>query len=422
MRFELYKIFSKKIVAVLLGLGLALAVFAVVQPALQTTVYTEQLERLKGLAAIRYERELQNQYAGQYTEEQLKELYEQMQAVYDEPAYQRPRAADGGTAVSAAGGNTTPLTDEAYWRYLNRWGVVSVLGARTFYTPLYLEELRASGDLSEFYYGAIVQSPADDPLIPPPDPESPVVQKLLQMYEALPTPVYGEYVQGWQAFFNTVPVFFQWFVGLLILVGLAPLFAEERSSGADKVLLAARYGKTRMLRSKAAVGLVYATVVFWGFALFFFCLHLAIYGASGLRAGVQLLAHCSLSPYAVSVGQALAGWALLGWGAALTAAAGTMLFSAAAANAFSAFIPAFIGYVLPMVSFAGVSPALHRAAQLLPANVIGAVDRLFAMPDFYLLFGALVEKKALCCATSLLAAMGCPFVCGAVFRRRRVSD
>ncbi len=77
MRIEIYKIFRKKVVLILICAGLIFGLFSVLEPALQYTTYTEQMEKLTGLKAIQYDRDLRNMYAGHYTLEELKELYQE---------------------------------------------------------------------------------------------------------------------------------------------------------------------------------------------------------------------------------------------------------------------------------------------------------------------------------------------------------
>lgn len=422
MRFELYKIFRKKVVLVLICAGLLFGLFSVLQPVLQYTTYTEQMEKLVGLKAIQYDRDLQNIYAGRYTLEEITALYTEKEAIYNNPSYQRSTNKENTHSFSGNSGNTTPLTDEAYYKYLNRYGIISTVGARTFHNPLYVSDLRDTGDLSEFYFYSIVQNPAEESLVPSPDPLNPIVQKLLGLYDNLQYPLYGEYVYGWQDFFNSIPVFFQWIVGLIIVIGIVPVFAEESSSGSDKVLLTTRHGKTRMIRNKIAAGILYASFIFLLFALYFIILYISIYGTSGLKASIQLLAHCKLSPYNLSIAQAIMGWLILGWGSSLVIASSTMLFSALSPNTFIAFIPSFISYIVPMMSFAGVSPWLHRIMQLFPVNTIGAIDRFFSMSDFYTLFNFLIEKKSLFAAVGIVAITMCSLLSAEIFRKKKISN
>lgn len=59
MKFELYKIFKKRIVLILIGAGLLWRGFSILHPAFQYTTYTKQMEQLTGIEAIRYDRDLQ---------------------------------------------------------------------------------------------------------------------------------------------------------------------------------------------------------------------------------------------------------------------------------------------------------------------------------------------------------------------------
>ena len=67
MKFELYKIFKKRVVLILILIGFLWSGFSVLYQALQYTTYTEQMDRLSGIPAIHYDRNLQNMYAGQLT-------------------------------------------------------------------------------------------------------------------------------------------------------------------------------------------------------------------------------------------------------------------------------------------------------------------------------------------------------------------
>lgn len=421
MKFELYKIFKKKIVLIFIGVGLLWLSLSILLPVLQYRTFTEQMEPLTGIEAIHYDRDLQNLYAGQYTADEFAPLYAEYKKIYNNPDYQCSDNGDG-YSFSLSDQNTTPLTDEAYYKYLNRYGVIAKIGNRANALPLYIEDAKISGSVAELYEGSIVQSSAEDNLVPPVDLENPIVQKVLGMYDNLNTSFYGEYLDGWESFFNTVPIFFQYIVGLIILIGVSPIFAEERHSGSDKVLLTTQYGKSKLIRDKIVACFLFATFVF---VLFFACsvfVCIAAYGTSGLKASIQLVAHCTLSPYNLSIGVALILWGLLGWGAALVTAAGALLISAASPNAFVAFIPSLVGYIVPVVSFAELSPTIHRFMQLLPINIIGAIDRLFSMSDFYNIFGLLIEKKIVCVIVWVILIVLCVVFSSYLFRSKKASN
>ncbi len=415
MRYELYKLLRKRMILAFLIFGLLWAAAGVVVTAFQYVSYTEDMEPLHGLSAIKYDRELQNAYAGRLPLDELESLWQEIENIYSDPNYQRQ------SGIAAGKGNTTPLTDEAYWKYLNRSGVISRVAAKTYYSPLYIDDARKSGDLTELYLGSIVVSPLDSALIPAADPNSPIVQKVIGMYDNLEYPLYGEYYEGWADFFDIVPFLFQWIVGLLIVVGLAPVFADETSTGCDKLLLTTKYGKSRLIRNKILAALLYATIVFWAFALTMLLSYIGCYGLSGLRASIQLLPHCSLSPYNLSIGGAIGLWGILGWISALTIAAITTLFSSIMPNAFVTVIPALIVYTVPSFSYAGLSPTLHRITRLLPVNVIGNIDQIFSMADFYSFFGILVDRKIWIVIVSIVIISVFSFLSAVFFLRKEPS-
>ena len=208
MKFELYKIFRKKIVLIFIGVGLLWLSLSILLPALQYKTFTEQMEPLTGIESIHYDRDLQNLYAGQYTADELAPLYAEYERIYNNPDYQRSTDG-GGYSFSLADRNTTPLNDEAYYKYLNRYGVIARIGNRAKSLPLYIEDAKISGNLAELYEGSIVQSPEDDNLVPPADLENPIVQKVLGMYDNLNTSFYGEYLDGWESCFYKFAIFFK---------------------------------------------------------------------------------------------------------------------------------------------------------------------------------------------------------------------
>ena len=75
-----------------------------------------------------------------------------------------------------------------------------------------------------------------------------------------------------------------------------------------------------------------------------------------------------------------------------------------------------------MISFAGLSPLLHKIMQLLPVNTIGAIDRFFSMPNYYNIFGILIEKKIVCVTLWLVLITFSIFISVWMFRNKRISN
>lgn len=75
MRYELYKLFHRRMILIFLIFGLLWVAAGVIFPAFQYETYTEDMEPLRGLSAIKYDRELQNTYAGRLTLDELESLW-----------------------------------------------------------------------------------------------------------------------------------------------------------------------------------------------------------------------------------------------------------------------------------------------------------------------------------------------------------
>ena len=87
MKFELYKIFKKKIVLIFIGVGLLWLSISILLPVLQYRTFTEQMEPLTGIEAIHYDRDMQNLYAGQYTADEFAPLYAEYKKFYNKNKY-----------------------------------------------------------------------------------------------------------------------------------------------------------------------------------------------------------------------------------------------------------------------------------------------------------------------------------------------
>lgn len=101
------------------------------------------------------------------------------------------------------------------------------------------------------------------------------------------TPLYFTFSSTWE---TAADIFYygSFGIALLLLIALAPLFAEEYSSGAAGVILTTRYGKNKIIAAKCIVSLIIATVVVILFAAFVISL-CGIYfgGLTGWQADIQ---------------------------------------------------------------------------------------------------------------------------------------
>lgn len=144
-------------------------------------------------------------------------------------------------------------------------------------------------------------------------------------------------------------------VGLLLCVGVVPLFCSELRTGVFPVSHCARCGRGKLTAAKLAAALAFAG---GGFALcmaVFMGVQLAMFGARGLSASLQIADSRSLFPLT------------LGQTEALLLAAGLLSCMAGAALA-AALSAAFAGEFPALAALVGVLVLLRAVCGLLPAG------------------------------------------------------
>ena len=191
--------------------------------------------------------------------------------------------------------------------------------------------------------------------------------------------VYGElaedlnvgYSSGWisllRALLNTLLS-----LGCVLIIILAPLFAEEYTRGTDALILTGAYGKSKCARAKIFAGFL-ITLGLVGIVILSF--------AAGLEASVQVSdsgAFRSVS-YPMSCAQAVL-FALLMWcTASLVLAAVSIFVSAAAKSAFNSLVISFVLFVVPLfINWESLGP-LNLPAQFFPIRQMRLFE-IFACP------------------------------------------
>ncbi|MFL1675869.1 ABC transporter permease [Paenibacillus thiaminolyticus] len=76
------------------------------------------------------------------------------------------------------------------------------------------------------------------------------------------------YNKPWANIFYIMDQFGVAFMGVMILIGLAPLYSEEYATGMDSLLLSSRYGKGLLISAKCYAAILYAFICSTAFQLF----------------------------------------------------------------------------------------------------------------------------------------------------------
>ena len=200
--------------------------------------------------------------------------------------------------------------------------------------------------------------------------------------------VYGElaedlnvgYSSGWisllLALMNTLIS-----LGCVLIIILAPLFAEEYTRGTDALILTGAYGKSKCARAKIIAGFLITLGLVGIVILSFAAVYLLFHGTAGLEASVQVSdsgAFRSVS-YPMSCAQAVLFALLMWFTASLVLAAVSIFISAAAKSAFNSLVISFVLFVLPLfANWESLGP-LNLPAQFLPIRQMRLVE-IFACP------------------------------------------
>lgn len=104
--------------------------------------------------------------------------------------------------------------------------------------------------------------------------------------EKIKTPyAYGNML-GFDSYFQVqAPNFI--FLAFAVAVILAPMFAGERTSRMDALVLSSRYGKNKLIQAKILTGLSFALFAALGFSIIFLLEIQAVYGLSGWNLPIQ---------------------------------------------------------------------------------------------------------------------------------------
>ena len=136
----------------------------------------------------------------------------------------------------------------------------------------------------------------------------------------------------------------------MLLIALAPLFAEEYSSGAAGIILTTRYGKNKIIVAKCIASLIVATVAVILFATFVISI-CGIYfgGFTGWQADIQTQFGSLLMsvPLRMNNLQFFMFSILLYWLSAIGAAALICCCSAFCKRSLSAFVASTVIYAVP---------------------------------------------------------------------------
>lgn len=370
--YELKKIFGRaggKIALLVLAIGLAVICYSAT---LQVSYTDENGDSHTGPAAARELRALKNEWAGPIDETALLRAAEENQRIiasddYNSEDIQRQNAAyhdmQGFEAIrSLVAGTFDGFNEYNYYR-LN---TLTTEEAGELYERRInnLKEWLARPDISF--------SPAE-------------ADFLVNQYEAMETPLYYEYNDGWDTLIYYAPtlVMFLLFVIIFLVSGIFP---SEHRLKANAIFFSTKLGRGKAVRVKLLSGLVTTTVIYWAAIAVYTIVGLALLGADGAGGAFQLLKWKAF--YNLTIGQAYALSTVGGYVGILFLALLAMIVSALTRSQVVAVI---VPYVLVLA--ANFAQSILSSWEVLP-QILGLLpDQLLqvaqVLDDFnlYTIFG-----------------------------------
>ena len=376
--FELKKLLARR-VALVANLGvLAMLVGIMLLNVFQAHTEDVTGEVLSGPAAIAYQRDQRLARAGELSVERVLADV----AGYRQEAFAKVDPAEVlGTTNTAAYSLMLERYDEAYvaklydpyWSWL--LSPFHLSGEEPYQTAA-----RVGDDELRDYYGAVaalMQTALDAGQ----DGTWEYGEAERALWTGLEAEVAEPLAYGWAGGWANVIdcVAFLVFPMLAAAITLAPTFCAEYRSGADAVVLSARYGRSQLVVAKVVAALVYVVGYLAVSAAIIVGFSLAFYGADGFGLPVQALSlDC---PYPITAGQA----ALWSVGLMLACALGIAGLTLLLSSRMSSTLPVFVTDVV-----------LLMVTGMLPSGGSGLIEHVLAIfplgfSNFSKLFGSLTS-------------------------------
>lgn len=368
LKLELKRIFSKKINVLALAVAMILAVifsgFAVTN-----NRYVDESGNVNtGVTAARKLTANKRPWKGTLTEEHLKKVMAQNCEAHEQYSEEEMNA-NYGTILQ-------PIADI-------RDFMISVLTLDSDYDESVLNQM-TDENVQNFYdiYQSNMKKMAEE--YGKTDAQK---QYLEKKYSEIKMPLKYEPFGSWSIMIMYAETYS---IILAIVVGFicAGIFADDFQTKADAVFFAAKYGRTKAVRTKIVAGLITTTVIYWtGIAL----LSLISFGIMGISgAGTPYQMEQAYSIYVMTYGQYYLLTVVCGYIASLLAAALSMLVAAKMHTiSVAVCIPFFLYCVLPFIgrALSGYSTFFN----LIP-TMLTNVEAAAKVPLIYQIGGIVIRQ------------------------------
>ncbi len=336
-RYEWKKILTNRLNQIVLLCSI-LAFIGMMLLAAFSYTFPDNDNTLKGMEAIKAEKEVIDTISGTIDEQRISQDIKQYQELYEDPSN------------SFSNEGQVSLTDsvfikEVYPKY-NYLLLINGVFAGPYASDYELNTLKKiTHPLPHFYEtrDANVERLVSNTFL------NMQFSEAEQAYWAdknaqVQTPIEYGYTEGWNKFLDNIEFFI--FVLLVIVICVAPIFASEYQTGADHIILSSKLGKTKLITVKLATAFLFGATVL---TLHFFITIVIVaftFGLDGAALPVQAL-H-STNPYNWTIGQFVLMQVITVYVLLFGLIACTLWLSAKVKSSFTALIPLVLLLIVPL--------------------------------------------------------------------------
>lgn len=416
VRFELMKMLRKRVsLAVCCGV-LALLAGVMALNVVQARTESSAGEVLNGPAAIEARKATVDAHATVLTQERVAEDI----AAYREIAFASidPEELNGLTNAAAYDlmvrtydAQTVAYLTDPYWSFIFRpW-------YRSGEMPLQIAARVTDEQAQDFSGGvaSLVQAALDDGQAGSWEYTDAERAWWTAVQAEVPQPLAYGYVGGWSNVVDCAA--FLVFAMLAVCTVLTPVFASEYQNGTDAVLLAARFGRSKLVAAKILAAFSFATGYFALCASVVCGVSLAFYGADGFWLPVQNIALGI--PYPITAGEAALVTVGLMYAATLGMAGLTLLLSSRTRSVLAVFVVGVAVVFLTGLVPSGGNGAVQHLLDVFPLGFSNA-HVLFVSMTSYPIGGFVIDLIGAVAFVWTAAALICAPLAARSFRRHQV--
>ena len=288
IKYEFLKIAKKRSTLIVMLVSLMITAFLFGLPILQFQTYDKDV-LMKGMDGIRYERSIKDGIDVTLTDEYAESVIDEVNILFEDPEN------------VANDGSERFLIGDAYWEHIApREDLINTIASAYTGPGEYsgynsIPELTASGakgfnEARRDKLNAIIGSSSRGL-------SAEQKEYWLSMTDETGVIQYG-YHKGWEIIHTNFELLI--FAVLACCITIAPVFAGEYQAGTDAVILAGKYGKTKLITAKITASMLFGVLAFLVHLIVAFGIPLAFFGTDGWDLPLQVLGLTIPYPWTIS--------------------------------------------------------------------------------------------------------------------------